>query len=70
MVFQLINRFLLELEELLLKFIWKNKEPSISEMIFKMVKKGGVILSHIVMETTWYCVGIDKKMTGGKKLGT
>lgn len=57
---------LLELEELLFKFIWKNKEPSISKMIFKMMKKGGVILSHIVIKTTWYGVGIDKKTTGEK----
>lgn len=31
---------LLELEELLLKFIWKNKEPRISKMIFKMMEEG------------------------------
>lgn len=56
----------LELEELLLKFIWKNKEPRISKMIFKVMKKGRVILPHTVINTTWYCEGIDKKTNGGK----
>ena len=44
---------LLELEDLLLKFIWKNKDPRIAETIFKM-KKGTVILPHIVIKTKWW----------------
>lgn len=57
----------LELEELLLKFIWKNKEPRISKMIFKTMKKGRVILPQMVINSTWCCEGIDKKTSGGKK---
>lgn len=42
---------LLELEELLLKFIRKNEEPRRAKMIFKM-KERKLILLYIVIKTT------------------
>lgn len=59
---------MLEPEELLLKFIRKNEEPRIARLIFKKMKKGRLTLLHIVIKTTRFGAGIDKKTTGMKKI--
>ena len=38
--------FILDIDKMNLKFLWKCKEPKIAKIIFKKNKTGGLILSN------------------------